>query len=474
MSNTALNRTTVAILTNKSGGSLAFGAVVILDNTNANGFTTTTTSALATRCLGVIMEPNGIANNASGMVGITGWVPQINLDGAATIGQFFYTSTVAGQATPHSSPQLPGDFGVALSASATPPAILFGSANGPASGLAIAGSANDIQLNNGAGNLSALTPASGVATFIATPSGANLASALTTALPDTKGGTGLTSLGTGVATFLGTPSGANLASALTTALPATKGGTGLTALGTGVATALGVNVGSAGAFVTFNGALGTPSGGTLTNATGLPISSGVSGLGTGVATALAVNTGSAGAFVVFNGALGTPASGVGTNLTGIPTTALLTGAVVQVVNTETGAVATGTTVIPADDTIPQITEGTEFMTLAITPKSASNKLKIEIVAQLACATSGRAIAMALFQDSTANALACIAKDINIASGFYILTLTHYMTTGTTSATTFRMRAGVQTSGTISFNGLTGSRFYGGVLASSITITEIAV
>lgn len=38
--------------------------------------------------------------------------------------------------------------------------------------------------------------------------------------------------------------------------------------GTGVETALGVNVGSAGAFVTFNGALGTPSSGTVTNLTG--------------------------------------------------------------------------------------------------------------------------------------------------------------------------------------------------------------
>lgn len=90
----------------------------------------------------------------------------------------------------------------------------------------------------------------------------------------------------------------------------------LTGLGTGVATALGNNVGSAGAFVVNGGVLGTPSSGTLTNTTGLPISTGVSGLGTGVATALAVNTGSAGAFLVNGGALGTPSSGTVTNLTG--------------------------------------------------------------------------------------------------------------------------------------------------------------
>ena len=147
-------------------------------------------------------------------------------------------------------------------------------------------------------------------------------------LPVANGGTGITSFGTGVATALGinvgfagafvvnggalgTPSSGTLTNV--TGLPV---GTGISGLGTNVATALAVNIGTAGAFVVNGGALGTPSSGTLTNVTGLPVGTGISGFGTGVATALAVNVGSAGAFVVNGGALGTPSSGTVTNLTG--------------------------------------------------------------------------------------------------------------------------------------------------------------
>jgi hypothetical protein len=52
------------------------------------------------------------------------------------------------------------------------------------------------------------------------------------------------------------------------------------------------------------------------NTTVTPAVGSITGLGTGVGTALAINVGSAGAFVTFDGALGTPSSGTVTNLTG--------------------------------------------------------------------------------------------------------------------------------------------------------------
>ncbi len=144
--------------------------------------------------------------------------------------------------------------------------------------------------------------------------------------------------------------------------------------------------------------------------------------------------------------------------------------IVQIVHVQDGDVATGTTVIPYDNTIPQNTEGDEYMTLAITPTSATNKLRIDVVVHGEHSATAHHTA-ALFQDSVANALA-VADNFNGGRPSIVPTFTHFMTAGTTSETIFKVRAGGDTAGTFTFNGTTGGRRYGGVLASAITITEI--
>lgn len=149
----------------------------------------------------------------------------------------------------------------------------------------------------------------------------------------------------------------------------------------------------------------------------------------------------------------------------------ITGDAVDVVYTQDGEVATGTTAMPDDNTIPQITEGDEYMTVAITPKSTINNLKIDIVGNLSNPLEAK-ITGALFQDSTAGALAGAqdTTDGTTPESLHQLTFTHWMAAGTVSATTFRFRAGAA-SGTTSFNGTSGARKLGGVCASSMTVTE---
>lgn len=124
--NLAINRTVVSILTNSSGGNLAYGSVVVL-SASQESFTTTTTSGFSNGVIGVIIEPNGIANGAMGKVATAGYVKQINLSSAATLGDLVKAHTVAGQGVRHASPRVTGDFAQVLDDTATPPAILFGS-----------------------------------------------------------------------------------------------------------------------------------------------------------------------------------------------------------------------------------------------------------------------------------------------------------------------------------------------------------
>lgn len=150
----------------------------------------------------------------------------------------------------------------------------------------------------------------------------------------------------------------------------------------------------------------------------------------------------------------------------------LPGDEIQRVQSTDSAVATGTTTTPQDDTIPQNTEGTQFMSQAITPQAACNLLDVESEAQLYTSAAGSIMTVALHQDSTANALFARAAGVSGATPDAPLAFSYQMRADTVSATTFKVRVGPHSAATVSFNGHAGTRNYGGVCYSFLRIREI--
>jgi len=145
--------------------------------------------------------------------------------------------------------------------------------------------------------------------------------------------------------------------------------------------------------------------------------------------------------------------------------------VLQMISSTNTSMTTHTTATPAlDDTIPQITEGDEFQTLSITPKSASSTLYISVTVPFSTTAAGTTI-ISLFQDSTADALA--AKAVTGTSGWLdSITFQHVVASENILKRTYKLRIGTQTGTTTTINGAVSARKLGGVVASTIIITEV--
>lgn len=131
-----------------------------------------------------------------------------------------------------------------------------------------------------------------------------------------------------------------------------------------------------------------------------------------------------------------------------------------------------TTVLPLDDTIPQNTEGTEILSRAFTPVSASSRIRITFHG-IASTDIAAAWSAALFVDSTADALAATTCFITSANNVNDLTLVHEVASGSTSARTYKIRVGPVTGATMTMNGSpSGGRYFGGVAKATLVIEEI--
>jgi hypothetical protein len=233
---------------------------------------------------------------------------------------------------------------------------------------------------------------------------------------------------------------------------------------------------------TFSGAINSTAGtiGTLNSTTGT-----IANLSTTLAGDFTISQGT--------GTLGTSGVTVGTygTSTAIPvisvdakgrvttlSTAALgsTGKVLQVTRSTTASVVTCGTTIPWDDTIPQITEGNEVLTITISPISATSVIYLKFdasgVGSQAVTNSGT---VAFFKDSTANAIYATAIPFWTASAYGIkLNGSYSELSSSTASRIYRVRVGSD-AGTIYVNGNSaGARRYGGVSTAILEAWEVEV
>lgn len=334
-----------------------------------------------------------------------------------------------------------------------------------------------------------------------------------------NGGTGITSFGTGIATWLGTPSSANLASAVTD-----ETGSGSLVFATSPTLS-----GTVGGTLTFSGAL------TLSSALtygGVTLSNAVTGTGNMVLSASPTLSGTVGGTLTFSGALtlsaaltyggvtlsnavtgtgnmvlatsptlttpilGTPTSGTLTNCTGLPAAAIVAGALANGMTATTQAdgdsttklattafrsvaapvVATYltnadlTTTIPADDTIPQVGEGTQILSQAYTAAVATQRVRVRCTGTIDVKTAADYVCMALFVDGGADAVS--SKFIALeGQGQPKEMVLEYEAAQTAGAHTYTIRVGANTQ-VVRMNGTYNGRLGGGTQAVTLIIEEV--
>jgi hypothetical protein len=146
------------------------------------------------------------------------------------------------------------------------------------------------------------------------------------------------------------------------------------------------------------------------------------------------------------------------------------GKVVQIVRTDHKTVgSTSTTFTSRLTTVPQNTLGAEFFTATITPASTSNILLFHINMTCMGDGDGRQVYAALFRDSVASALSSSANFVQSTDPVTI-NFTHSMTAPSTSAQTYKVRAGAGV-GNFYINQRHVAAFHGGTASSGLTIIE---
>lgn len=148
------------------------------------------------------------------------------------------------------------------------------------------------------------------------------------------------------------------------------------------------------------------------------------------------------------------------------------GRVAQIVEASSAAVATGVTTIPFDNTVPQNTEGNQYLSAAITPKKSDSTLHFLAIVHCSHSADAR-VAAAIFVDSVADAI--LTGYTQLAGGggqIGVIVIMGTIAAGSTSARTYKLHAGGASAGTLTLNGTGGAQRFGGTLYSFLRIWEV--
>ena len=148
----------------------------------------------------------------------------------------------------------------------------------------------------------------------------------------------------------------------------------------------------------------------------------------------------------------------------------------EIVQTQVASTTTEfsiTTVIPFDATTPQITEGDEVLTVAITPRYPNSQLRITFSASIGGNTSN-AICTALFQDAVTDALhASYFVPVGVNSNGN--PSPHWIVDATdTASRTYRIRIGPNgNTAFVNRSSATADLYGAGRMQATLTVEEIA-
>ncbi|TQX91328.1 hypothetical protein EQW76_00915 [Rhizobium sp. rho-13.1] len=156
------------------------------------------------------------------------------------------------------------------------------------------------------------------------------------------------------------------------------------------------------------------------------------------------------------------------------------GSIIQTVVGKNTSYLTASTIIPLDDTKPQISEGTLGVSVTITPTSATTKLRFR-VSGFGATTGANAISWAIFANPTAtptaNPDAIGAATSYTSAGGVVVPFSGEVldfVPGTTASWTIDLRVAAQNGSPWWVNGQNANRLFGGAAALTLAIEEIQV